>query len=332
MKKVITLAWFLGFWGMMLTGRSLAQSSGTIWVKTFLPGSADLNDPTIDRTALTFVDSLMKNPDLEVQFLGGADHIRWRHTGRSVVAPISNAWDAAKKLERASALRQRYGRGEIGTTDEPIRGVKVVWRPKPPDPFAMARKIGLLENLVDSLATQLEKLSHERWSALPPDSSERRTDLVTVTPASDPAIFSDWEVKTGYLLWSAGRPWDLSLPYLGLSLNRQHWAFEVQGGFTPWSKEDPLGDRGDAMLLGAVNLFPRSWLELKIGAFSGWEFFTHSDQWTMKVMGLTAGPKLSWKSFEIYAGYAIGKISSLTEPDQWQSGGMIATCLNLKIN
>ena len=307
----------------ILGSKSFAQDFGFIWIKSFLPGSANLDDPTIDKRALAFLDSLMQNPKIEVQFLGASDNLRWRQNGKYVKIEISKAWDVAKKLERASKLRSRYNRGEIGVTDEPIRGVKVVWRLKD-------GHLAALESKIDQVLEEVNKLkvAYKRQFAALQDSLTRLAAAKTKVPSKP--IFYDWELKGGVMSWSAGTPWDLSVPYIGLSLKREKWALVLQGGVTPWSKRDPLGNRGDAMILGAINLSPNSWNGLLIGAFSGWEFLTRSDQWTMKVIGITVGPNFRWKFWEIYAGYVISKISSLTEPDQWRSGTMISVSINFK--
>jgi hypothetical protein len=61
-------------------------------------------------------------------------------------------------------------------------------------------------------------------------------------------------------------------------------------------------------------------LAYKTGVFSGWEFLTKTDNWTMKVLGVTAGPTLKWKYCELFAGYSYSKLSTLVESDQWVNG------------
>ena len=312
-----------------------AHNSGTIWIKQFLPGSANLSDLTVDQKVLAFVDSLMQRDDIEVTFLGGADSTNWRLFGRKVSHRVSDAWNQAKKIERASVLRQRYNRGQIGTTDEPIRGVKVVWEPKRPDIFEMYERLGNAEMKIDSLAAVIDSINLAQASTLTilqTDAQPIESGYATESPfISQAPIVSDWEVKSGVMLWSAGKPYDLSVPYAGLVFKRENWALEFLGGFTPWSQPHPNGNRGDAMLLGSVHLFPESWCELKVGFFSGWEFLSKSDVWTMKIMGLTAGPKFRWKIFDVYLGYTFGKLSSLTE-EHWCSGGLLTTSLHLKLH
>lgn len=310
-----------------------AQNSGVIWIKEFLPGSAKLSDPSIDQRALAFVDSLMQCDDIEVSFLGGADPTNWRLFGRRIKHRVSDAWDQAKKIERASALRQRYNRGQIGTTDKPIRGVKVIWGPKRPDIFKLQERLVSAETKIDSLSGLFDslKLAYATSPVLQQQTQpiESRSNM-DVHSVSESAIVSDWEVKTGFMVWSAGGPYDLSVPYMGLAFKRENWALEFLGGFTPWSQSDPNGNRGDALLVGSLHLFPRSLYELKVGFFSGWEFLSKSDVWTMKIMGLTVGPKLRWKIFETYLGYTFGKLRSLTE-EHWCSGGLVTMSLHLKL-
>jgi len=313
----------------------LAQNSGSIWIKEFKPGSADLDDSTIDRQTLQFLDSLMQREDIEITFLGAADPTKWQLFGRRVKPQVADAWDEAKKLERASTLRQRYERGQIGTTDEPIRGVKVVWGPQRPDIFEMNDRLGVAETNIDSLYSLIDSL--QKNSNLPPAMLTSMvspgepcfvTDNYSETKST---IASDWEVRTGFLAWTAGGPYDLSVPYVGLALKRPSWMLEFQGGFSPWSEYRLGSNRGDAFLLGSLHLAPKSWLQLKTGFFSGWEFLTNSDVWTMKIMGLTAGPKIKIKFFETYIGYTFGKLSSLTE-ERWCGGALLATNFHLKLN
>ena len=309
------------------------QDSGSIWIKTFKPGGANLNNSSIDKNALAFVDSLMKRKDIEVIFLGASDNLKWKQAKQ--VNEISSAWDQATKLERASRLRARYGWGDIGTTDEPCRGVKVVWGPKRPDIFKLDDRVGRLENLTDSLKNALLALNSESQheiSALKDSLVNREPNVNMVSIADISTSYFDWEVKTGFFFWSAGSPYDLAVPYIGIALNRKLWAFELQGGLTPWSRTYTDGNRSDAFLMGTMNIFPYNWFEFKLGIFSGWEFFTTSDNWTMKVMGITAGPNIRWKFMETFIGYNIGKLSSLVEPSKWVHSGMISMSFNIKLN
>lgn len=301
-----------------------SQPSGSIWVKTFKPGSANYEDETIDPETLAIVDSLMQRDDIEVIFLGGADQMKWKALPE--FPQLSNAFDQAKKLERASKLRERYGRGEIGITVEPTRGVKVVWSPKKPDPFKMNEAILQLKSTQDSLVNfvmNLNRQQSEKFAAIHDSlvNDRSRTEFI-VENNSAPSVF-DWEIKTGFLAWFGGRAYDLSVPCLGISLKREYWAFEIEGGFTPWSRPAVYGNRGDALVMGTITMFPQKFFEVKAGAFSGWEFLSKTDQWTMKVMGLTAGPTIKWKFIEGYLGYSLSKLSTLTQSDRWVSGLML---------
>jgi hypothetical protein len=313
----------------------IAQHDNFIWIKEFKPGSAAISDQTIDQDALQFVDSLMQRDDIEVTFLGAADPTKWRLFGKRVKAQIADAWDEAKKLERASVLRQRYQKGQIGTTDEPIRGVKVVWQPRRPDIFKMNERISANASKIDSLETLLanmqpkQDITHvETENPLPVIKSKPDFQYLTSTQSS---IVSDWEVTTGFMVWSAGGPYDLSVPYLGIVFKRLDWAIELQGGFSPWSEYRSITNRGDAFLLGSFHLRPQSWCQIKTGFMSGWEFLTQNDVWTMKTMSLTAGPKFQYRFIETYIGYTYGKLSSLTE-ERWCSGVLITTNFHLKLN
>lgn len=317
-----SLASLLTLQGEVVLGQGVAQDSGSgsIWIKTFRPGSANLGDPTIDRRAMAFVDSLMQDPNIEVQFFGGADNLKWK----GVKLEVSKVLDSALRWERARKLRARYGRGEIGVTDEPIRGVKVEWKSKNSDLPVLMEKLNQLLDKIDFTS------DYEKRLAALEDSVALLAGAKTTIININQSIFSDWQLQSGVMVWSAGKPWDLSVPYIGLALRQEKWALTLQGGVTPWSRQDPLGDRGDALLLGAISLYPDSWHGLKIGAFAGWEFFSHSDQWTMKVVGVTAGPNFRWKFWEAFLGYSIGNVSTLTGSEQWRNGAMFSVGINLK--
>ena len=236
---------------------------------------------------------------------------------------ISNALDQTKKLERALTLMKRYGRGDVGITDELIRGVKVVWAPKPPDIFKMQEEIEKLKIANESLFDMLAELKNKD-EQLFVSFHDTLSKFVTLENSKQETVvetsFFDWEIKTGFLAWSAGAPYDLAVPSVGILLRREYWAFDLEGGFTPWSRKDELGKRGDAMLMGSFAVFPRRMLAYKAGIFSGWEFLSKTDNWTMKVLGVAAGPSIKWKIFEGFGGYSYSRLSTLYNSDRWVSG------------
>lgn len=306
---------------MFFAGVVQGQQSGSIWVKSNKPGSANFNDETIDKNIMAFVDSLMARDDIVVTFLGGADNLKWK--GFSDNFSISQAIDQAKKLERALMLRSRYNKGEVGVTDEPVRGVKVVWSPKPPDIFELREDVDYLQTMNDSLINLMAKLDDNQQEQFAAFSDSLYKFLAKEKSLKDEKIepgFMDWEIKTGVLAWTGGSNYDLAVPSIGIALKRMYWAFGIHGGFTPWSQQDPLGERGDAILLGTISLLPRKMIGFKTGFFSGWEFLAKTDNWTMKVLGVTAGPSLKWKYFECYVGYSFSRLSSLIQNDQWNHG------------
>jgi len=325
--------WLATLMMLLLPGAVMGQDAGSMWIKTYNPGSGNPSDETLDSQALDALDKLMQRTDIEVIFLGGADTLRWKALAKNEA--ISLALDQAKKLERASRLRERYGWGEIGVTDEPIRGVKVVWSPKKPDIFKMQRDIQQLQAMNDSLATlladwnqsQLDQLAAIRDSLNSLGLNSRVHIDNTVAAES-----YDWEIKTGMLAWTGGNGYDLAAPSIGIALKRKYWAFEFEGGFTPWSKPAVYGDRGDALVMGTLALFPQEIFEIKAGLFSGWEFLSRTDEWTMKVMGVTAGPSIKWKFIEGYVGYSIARMSTLIEPERWVNGLMINTNFKFLMN
>ncbi len=321
MKTILKKITFYLFTVVLFFCPLKAQDSGSIWIKTNEPGSADFNDNTIDKNALTFLDSLMKREDIVVSFLGAADNLSWR--GFTKNSNISNALDQTKKLERALTLMKRYGRGDVGITDELIRGVKVVWAPKPPDIFKMQEEIEKLKIANESLFDMLAELKNKD-EQLFVSFHDTLSKFVTLENSKQETVvetsFFDWEIKTGFLAWSAGAPYDLAVPSVGILLRREYWAFDLEGGFTPWSRKDELGKRGDAMLMGSFAVFPRRMLAYKAGIFSGWEFLSKTDNWTMKVLGVAAGPSIKWKIFEGFGGYSYSRLSTLYNSDRWVSG------------
>ena len=330
MKKIFVLL----LWGMLtinLNTIGYARDSGFIWIKSYNPGSANPNDETIDKVALARVDSLMKRNDIDIIFLGGADRLRWKSLPQK--NDISTAFDQAKKLERASLLRERYGWGEIGITDEPVRGVKVVWTPKKPDPFKLKSELFRLKSKNDSLMNFFKTWKNSQRNELAAIHDSLRMlnaekNSVTVKNEIKTSYF-DWEIKTGLLSWTAGGSHDLIVPSVGIALRREYWTFEFEGGFTPWSKPHVNGNRGDALVVGTFTMFPQKNYEVKTGIFSGWEFLSSSDEWTMKVMGVICGPSFKWKFIEGFVGYTLARVSTLTIPEKWTHGLMINT--NFKI-
>lgn len=331
LKKYFLLIIFTLFLGLE-NNVATEKEAGSIWIKTFKPGSAQLSDPTIDQKALAFVDSLMNRGEIEIEFLGGSDNLRWKQARGT--PELSSAWDQAKKLERASRLRERYGRGFIGTTDEPIRGVKVIWRPKKPDIFELNERVGHFENMTDSLKNVMVTLKtnqQKEMIALKDSLLKQEPNMKMTSIAEISTTYFDWEVNSGILFWSAGAPYDLVAPYLGLALNRNSWGIEILGGLTPWSRTSMDGNRGDAFLMGTFNIVPEYWCQFKVGMFSGWEFLTNSDNWTMKVMGVTTGPNFKWKFLNIFAGYNLAKLSTLMEQSRWIHSGIVTASFKLKL-
>jgi hypothetical protein len=176
-----------------------------------------------------------------------------------------------------------------------------------------------LANLVMNLSQQQSQKFAAIQDSLLKDRS--RSEYIVENNSSTGSF--DWEIKTGLLAWFGGGAYDLSVPCLGISLKREYWAFEIEGGFTPWSRPAVYGNRGDALVMGTITMFPQKFFEVKTGAFSGWEFLSKTDQWTMKVMGLTGGPTMKWKFIEGYLGYSLSKLSTLTQSDRWVSGLML---------
>jgi len=76
----------------VLFSTASAQTPSVFWVKSFSPGSSDLNDPQVDKAALAMLDELMQDKEIEVTFLGAADSKSWKMNGEYVHKDISEAW------------------------------------------------------------------------------------------------------------------------------------------------------------------------------------------------------------------------------------------------
>ncbi|MCK5739365.1 hypothetical protein KAH55_09290 [bacterium] len=311
----------------------LGQESGSVWLKTFAPGSSDLNDRSVDKVTLTFIDSLMARDNLEIIFLGGADETAWSLFGRRVPQNAGESWDEGKKMQRAGTLRDRYGKGIVGTTDTPIRGVQVIWQPKQ-TLFNMDSLVTHLKETdvrIDSLGHLVTALNDDvrRLPNTAPLIGNTHDSGIYFTAGN--TIITDWEIKTGYLAWSAGSYYDLHCPALGVVFKRQTWAVEFMGGYTPWNEWKSDSQCGNAMLLGSFILRPQALFQLKAGLFSGWEFLNKTDEWTMKTMGMMVGPRLQWRFLDSFLGFSYSHISTMTK-EVWHYGMLLGINYNFTLN
>lgn len=320
---------FLVFAGIALhtTPPCDAQTSGVLWIQTFSPGSSNLNDPEIDRQALATLDSLMQDPAVEVTFLGAADDLRWKMNGQHVHPNISEAWNDAKRLGRARIVRARYGRGEVGVTDENIAGVKVIWH--------HAEATGMLARLENSASNGHDGRLQQEIQAL-------RDDVDSVKSAINSGRYTkiiekkgfnlNWRLQGGVWSWYAGSDQNILVPTIGLNIIYERSAFVCQGGVAPWYTTTAFGKQGEAFLYAGIRHrpnAPRRGFSYAAGVFRGWEFFTATDSWSLKSTGVAAGTILSYKILELYPAVTYAYVDSIFKGRGWRFGSMIVVTLNL---
>ena len=78
---------------LVLSGTAVGQDSGSFWIKTFEPGSADLSDPNIDLAMLAKLDEMIKDETLNFTFLGAADSVGWRFNGKTVHPEVAESME-----------------------------------------------------------------------------------------------------------------------------------------------------------------------------------------------------------------------------------------------
>ncbi len=325
MKKLLQLLTLLIT--LVLVALASGQTSGVLWLKSFSPGSADLNDPLLDKRALAFLDSLMQDPEIEVTFLGAADSLQWLLDGRHVNPRISEAWNDAKRLSRARALRERYGRGEIGLTHENVAGVKVVWRKRGAD----------LYSEVDYLKAQNARLSQEilalkgRLSGTNGHNGKNGHNGTNghSTPSVAEESRFNWRLQLGLWTWNAGSHGTLVSPSAALSIIIDQTSFILQGGVTPWHESTALGNQSDSFVYAGVKHMLSPNFGVSAGVFRGWKFFTSTDNWSFKTTGLAAGPVVRYKRLELQPAVTLSNISTLDKDGYWRPGMTLGVNFNL---
>ncbi len=324
MKRLIYLTAI--WWMFVLYGAVLAQTSGTLWIKTFSLGSADLNDPQIDNQALAYLDSLMQDPSIEVTFLGAADSVSWKLDGRYVNAKISEAWNDAKRLSRARALRARYGRGNVGVTHEDIAGAKVIWAK---DESYMT-KLDQIEHENDKMKEELATIKNDLQSLNPEKSKNGHSKIGHGEVVIKKGIDVDWRLQAGVWTWQGGSNGNIFSPSVALNIKIEKTSFVVQGGVTPWHTSSPYGNQSESFVYAGAKYMKSDLLGFSLGGFRGWEFFTQTDNWSFKTTGVAAGVVLTYGRFEVNPTLTVSNITSLEKSAQWRVGSTLG--LNFNIN
>lgn len=330
MKKVVNLT-IVGL-TIVLYSTVFAQTSGTLWIKTFDLGSASLNDPGIDKEALATLDSLMQDEDIDVTFLGAANTIGWRMDGKSVVPKISEAWNDAKRLSRARALKARYGRGAIGITHENIAGVKVVWTKKSAeDRYTI--ELNKVKEQNDDLNHELAQLKNKIESLQPEHVTNGKDGTNGSNGHSNEVEIEGhdygWSLQAGVWGWQSTSDGNVFSPSLALNIIIDKTAFVIQGGVTPWHVTSPQGNQAESFVYAGIKHMPTKRFGLTMGAFRGWEFFTATDNWSFKTTGTSAGLAIRYGLFEIQPSLTYSNVNTL-DNSFWRFGGTLG--LNVDIN
>lgn len=307
---------------------SQEENSGVLWIKTFSPGSSSVTDESIDKQALATLDSLMQDSTLEVTFLGGADDMQWRMSGNRVHPDISDTWNEAKRLGRARILRARYGRGQVGVTDENIAGVKIAWNRKNENLNSMLiaenssandgddqlrRDVEILRSDVDSVKAALGNVKYTK-----------------IVEKSGPNI--NWRAQAGFWTWYGGADRNIVAPSLGLNVIYNRSVFVIQGGVSPWHSRTANGKQGEAFMFAGIRRLPaggKRGISYAAGIFRGWEFYTSTDSWSLKSTGLTAGPTFKYGILEMHPAVTYAFVDSIFKGRGWRLGSVLMMNVNL---
>jgi hypothetical protein len=309
-KPVITTITAIAVSLLLLQASAFSADSGMLWIKRFEPGSADLTDPGIDPHALATLDSLMRDESLEITFLGSADSLAWRLGGRRVHPHVSEAWNDAKRISRARAMRDRYGRGNVGVTHQNVAGVQVIWiRKNQSPPFDLT--LGDLRRQNDDLNRQLAELQGQIS-----DLQNRDNDFVYV---QDERVFN-WGLELGLWAWRAGSENNLVSPLIGMNINVDKTSIVIKGGFTPWTTASEYGNIAESFIeLGVKHRRWQFW-GTSLSLFRGWEFLTSDDEWTFKTSGIAAGVFYRQGILEFNPAITYSSVETLTRDSSWRLG------------
>jgi len=324
MMKRVTLATVSVGLMLVLCCSALAQTSGILWIKTFEPGSTSIDDPLIDHEAVKALDELMKDPKIDVTFLGSADSVGWVMNGRAVHTYISEAWNDAKRLGRARALRARYQRGHVGVTHENIAGVKVIW----------TRKVSRQEYETD--ITELKNRSSELDDKVARLEDEvKNLDPITVPHPQgqqyayvEQRNFFDWFFQGGLWTWQSASGRNILSPAIALGITINSTSFILQGGVAPWHSRSTEGNRADSFVFVGLKHMANERFGVSGGVFRGWEFFTATDDWAFKTTGLASGVIIKNGILEFNPSITYSHSDSIFDSSKWKIG----TTLGLSIN
>jgi hypothetical protein len=315
MKRSIG-SWVFGL-AFLVSGLSFGQTAGSFWIKTFEPGSANLEDPMVDRQTLAQLDSLMLDQDVEVTFLGAADSLAWRFNGKRVNEKVGEAWNDAKRLSRARALRARYGRGEIGVSHESVAGVKVVWEKAKPD---ITNELTQIRNENRKLQEELGRLRGEVEDI----QSSGPSDVYV----KDSSLFN-WGLEAGFWTWKSGSTGDLVSPSLALNIIIDRAAFVLMGGVTPWHTSSPFGNQAESFVYMGTKYMKTDVVGLTIGVFRGWEFFTATDDWSFKTTGIATGIVFEQGFVEFNPALTYSNVNTLESESEWRVGLNLGLSVNV---
>jgi len=190
-----------------LQGVASGQDSGSFWLTTFEPGSANLDDPQIDLAMLAKLDEMITDETLEFTFLGAADSVGWRFNGKTVHPEVAEAWNDAKRLSRARVLQERYKRGNIGITHENVAGVKIVW---------VRKSASVFNNRISGIEAKNDDLNDELVAM--------RADIEGIQASmNDEVIIKDsrnfnWALEVGLWGWRSGSANGMVVPSIGLDI------------------------------------------------------------------------------------------------------------------
>lgn len=315
---------------LVLFSTVFPQTSGVLWIKTFNPGSSDLNDPLIDQEALGTLDSLMQDESVEVTFLGAADSLRWVFNGGYINLKISEAWNDAKRLSRARALRARYGRGNVGITHDNIAGVKVIWT-KNTNPDRYTVELKQLQQQNDNLNQELAKVKSDLQSLKPAFVTDAKNGYNghTRVVVKEGRNFN-WRLQVGLWSWHSGGHASILSPSLALSIITGKTAFVVQGGVTPWHISSANGNQAESFVYVGIKHMKSDLYGFTMGGFRGWEFFTKTDDWSLKTTGAAAGVVLTHGFIEVNPTITYSNVDSIVNGNHWRLGSTIV--LNFNIN
>ncbi len=306
---------------------ALGQTSGTLWIKTFEPGSTSLDDQNIDREALTALDGLMRDTNIEVTFLGSADSVGWVMNGRAVHTHISEAWNDAKRLGRARALRARYRRGSVGVTHENIAGVKVMWRrqvSRDEYDYDLTDLRNQSDNLSDKVAQLQDHIENLEPVAI------THTGQGIGGSYTERTSFFDWALQGGLWTWQSASGRNILSPAIALGIVINNTTFIMQGGVTPWHNASPEGNQSESFVYLGLKHMKNERFGFTGGVFRGWEFFTATDDWAFKTTGLAAGFIAKNGILEFNPTLSYSHSNSVFDESKWKFGTTIG--LNISFN